>query len=78
MSSPPYNGRTLEMEVDTGATVSLAPESAVAALLSTNPLQPSNAVLKMYTGEQIPVKGIMSVDVHYGQQHHSGLKLLII
>ena len=50
--SPPYkvklevNGRPLEMEVD---TVSLAPESAVATLLSTTPLQPSNVVLKAYT-----------------------------
>ena len=46
----------------TGAAVSLAPESAVAVLLPTTPLQPSN-VLKTYTGKQIQVKGVMSVDV---------------
>ena len=83
-SSPPYkvklevNGHPLEMEVDTGAAVSLAPESAVAALLATTQLQPSNIVLKTYTGEQIPVKGVMSVEVRYGQQHHRELKLLIV
>ena len=83
-ASPPYkvklevNGHPLEMEVDTGAAVSLAPESAVATLLSTTQLQSSNIVLRTYTGEQIPVKGVMSVDVRYGQQHHRGLKLLIV
>ncbi len=83
-ASPPYkvklevNGHPLEMEVDTGAAVSLAPESAVATLLSTTQLQSSNIVLKTYTGEQIPVKGVMSVDVRYGQQHHRDLKLLIV
>ena len=66
------------MEVDTGAAVSLAPESAVATLLHTTQLQSSNIVLKTYTGEQIPVKGVMSVDVRYGQQHHRDLKLLIV
>ena len=49
-ASPPYkvklevNGHPLEMEVDTGAAVSLAPESAVATLLSTTQLQSSNIV----------------------------------
>ena len=50
-------GQPLNMEVDTGAAVSLAPESAVASLLSTHQLLPSSVVLKTYTGEQIPVKG---------------------
>ena len=72
------NGHPLEMEVDTGAAVSLALESAVATLLSTTQLQSSNTILKTYTGEQIPVKGVMSVDVCYGQQHHRDLKLLIV
>ena len=35
-------------------------------------------VLKIYTGEQIPVKGTLSIDVKYGQQHHKNLKLLVI
>ena len=83
-SSPPYrvelevNNHQITMEVDTGAAVSLAPESAVASLLSTSPLQPTNVVLKTYTGEQIPLKGTLSVDVKYGQQHHKNLKLLVV
>ena len=83
-SSPPYmvklevNEHPLAMEVDTGAAVSLASESAVATLLPTVQLQHTNVVLKTYTGEPIPVKGILSVDVRYGQQSHKGLKLLIV
>ena len=83
-SSPPYrvelqvNDQPLTMEVDTGAACSLVPESAVATLLTSAELQPTNVVLKTYTGEQIPVKGVLSVTVKYGQQSHRNLKLLVI
>ena len=83
-ASSPYsvqlqvNGHPLQMEVDTGAAVSLAPESAVSALLPSTELQPSTAILRTYTGEQIPVKGVLPVTVHYGQQTHRNLKLLVV
>ena len=83
-ASPPYqvqlqvNSQPLTMEVDTGAAVSLAPESDVAALLPSAELKPSSIILKTYTGEQIPVKGEMSVTVHYGQQTYANLKLLVV
>ena len=83
-STPPYkvelkvNGQPLLMEVDTGASVSLVPESAIPSLLPSTQLQPTNIVLKTYTGEQIPVKGTMSVEVEYGKQRHRGLKLLVV
>ena len=83
-SSRPYqvelqvNGQPLTMEVDTGATVSLAPESMLTSLLPTLRLQKSEAVLKTYTGSPIPVKGTVSVDVSYGQQHHPDLKSLVV
>ena len=51
------------MVVDTGAAVSLAPESAVGPLLPSTQLQQCNIALKTYTGE---VKGVMSVDIRYG------------
>lgn len=71
-------GHETTMDVDTEVAVSLAPESAVAAVLPSVQLQPTNIVLKTYTSEQNPVKGIMSVDVNYGKQHHQGLKLLMV
>ena len=72
------NNQSLTMEVDTGAAVALAPESAVAALLPSSELQPTNVVLKTYTGELIPVKGMLSVTVKYGQQTFRNLKLLVV
>ena len=48
------------------------------ALLPSVQVQPSNITLKTYTGETIPVKGTLSVDVNYGQQVYHGLKLLIV
>ena len=68
-SSPPYRvqlevlGKSLTMEVDTGAAVSLAPESVVSSLLSATPPLPSSVILKTYTGEQIHVKGSLTVEV---------------
>ena len=73
-SSPPYRvqlqvqGTPLTMEVDTGAAVSLAPESAVAPFLTSSKLLPSTVVLTTYTGERIQVKGTLQVNVEYGQQ----------
>ena len=83
-SSPPYrvelrvNDRPLCMEVDTGAAVSLAPESAVSSLLSPSALQSTDVVLKTYTGESIPVLGSLPVTVSYGRQTCTNLKLLVV
>ena len=83
-SMPPYRvqlevgGKPLTMEVDMGAAVSLAPESAVTSLFSTHQLLPSSVILKTYTGEQIPVKGALKVNVKYGQQQYTNLTLLVI
>ena len=81
-SAPPYrvefsvNGHPLSMEVDTGAAVSVAPESAITALLQTTNLEPTSVVLRTYTGEQIPVRGVLSVSVGYGGKTYPHLKLL--
>ncbi len=72
------NGHPLTMEVDTGAGVSLAPESMVASLLPSTQLQKTNTVLRSYTGQPIPVKGTISVTVGYGQHRYENLKLLVV
>ena len=83
-SAPPYrvefsvNGRPLSMEVDTGAAVSVAPESAITALLQTTNLEPTSVVLRTYTGEQIPVRGVLPVSVGYGGKTYPHLKLLVV
>ena len=84
-SPPPYlvelrvNGQPLTMEIDTGAGSSVAPESAVAALLPSNKLQPYTGLpLRTYTGEPIPIKGVLPVTVKYGQQSHHNLRLVVV
>ena len=72
------SGQPLTMEVDTGAGVSIASESVLASLPPSVKLQKTSVVLRTYTGEQIPVKGSICVDVVYGQQHHKNLKLLVV
>ena len=51
------NGHPLTMEVDTGAGVSLAPESMLTSILPTVELWKTDTVLKSYMGQKIPVKG---------------------
>jgi len=83
-SSCPYqvklhvNGHPLVMEVDTGAGVSIASESEVASLLTDAQLLPSSTVLKTYTGQSIPVKGRIVVNVDYGSKHYENLELLVV
>ena len=72
------NGHPLIMEVDTGAGVSIAPESVLASLLPSVELKKTNVVLKTYTGQPIPVKGSITVNVDYGQRHYKNLKLLVV
>ena len=59
------------MEVDTGATLSIISKSTYNRLWPREQaptLRPSRAQLRTYTGEQIEVKGCISVDVVYGNQ----------
>ena len=65
------NDAILQMEVDTGATLPIISESTYKKLWlqqAAPPLKPANAKLKMYTGEQISVKGKIEVDVTYQEQ----------
>ena len=65
------NGAPLLMEVDTGATLSVISKATYdrAWREELPPLAPSTARLRTYTGEEIPVKGEIEVDVcHRDQQ----------
>ena len=83
-SSSPYkvkihvNGEPLVMEVDTGSRVSPTTESDLTSLLPSIKLNQTNIVLKTYTGQKIPVKGSITVNVDYSEQNHKGLKLLVV
>ena len=71
------NKSKLEMEVDTGAALSVISKSTYDQMWSDEsapPLKPAAAKLKTYTGEQIRVVGAITVEVeHNHQQKRLGL-----
>ena len=70
----------LEMEIDTGASISLISQDTYTKLWSTQQrpeLKPSTQKLRTYTGEQLEVQGYLTVDVTYGDQRQT-LPLLVV
>lgn len=73
------NGKPLEMELDTGATVSVISEMEWHSLFeSTVQLEPyTGPVLRGYSGHQLDVAGQATVEVTYEQQQ-ANLPLVVI
>ena len=75
------NEAPLQMEVDTGASVSLISRDTYTKLWQTShaqrPLQSSIRKLRTYTGEELDVQGTLAVDVTYGSQQQT-LPLLVV
>ena len=65
------DGKPCDLEVDTGAAVSILSEKRVKSILPGAQLQQTNVSLRTYTSEKIPVKGKLQVQVQYGQQRKS-------
>ena len=70
---------SLQMEVDTGASVSLISEATFKKLWTdkTPKLGPTNVTLRSYSGEVIKVLGELNVTVEYGDQEMR-LSLLVV
>ena len=49
------DGKSLTMELDTGAAITIVSEKQYKGLFSHLPLKESQALLKTYSGEQLPV-----------------------
>ena len=65
------NNADLDMEVDTGASVSVISEDTYNRLWPEKQqpsLQESTIILRIYSREQMSVKGSMAVDVQYKDQ----------
>lgn len=62
------NGKEMEMELDTGAAVSLIPWELFKSTLSQLPLQPTDVMLKKYTGEPLAPEGVIEVQVKLNKQ----------
>ena len=73
-------GQALEMEVDTGASLSVISDGTYKNLVSENrapPLEKSGIVLRTYTGEEVKPEGACTVDVDYEGGKYS-LPLLVV
>ena len=64
------NGVKTQMELDTGATVSIISTQTKDKLFPQDKLTDSSLILTTYSGEQLVVAGLMFVNVKYGKQQH--------
>ena len=71
------NEQVTEMELDTGAAMSLISESTQKSLFPDITLRPTKVTLHTYTSEVVPVKGELDVHAKYEQQS-CYLSLLIV
>lgn len=63
--TPQVNDVSLEMELDTGAAVSVIPEEISNTKFPKVKIQPSDIVLKTYTGERIKPVSVAEVSLKY-------------
>ena len=70
-------GQPVQMEIDTGASLSLVSEGTQQELWPTAVLQKTSVQLKTYTGTPLKVLGVMNATVCYEQQTVT-LPLLVV
>lgn len=71
------DGKDIEMEIDTGAAVSIVSEQVFQSMFPEQPLDVASVKLKTYTGETMPVLGQFEVTVSYKQQREQ-LPLIVV
>ena len=71
------SGKALNMEVDTGAAVSIISKATYQKLFSQVPLKSASIRLRTYTGDPITVEGKMITQVKYGSQRKE-LSLIVV
>ena len=72
------NGKSLQMELDTGATVSIMSQQKFASLFPSTQIPRSKVTLQTYTGEPMKVLGEVPVQVTYQQQPTQDLQLVVV
>lgn len=71
-------GKLLEMEVDTGAVVTVIPKRLWMKSFKKIPLRPYKEGLNTYSGESLPILGVIKVDVVYKEQQVKQLPMVVI
>lgn len=62
------DGKTVDMELDTGASVTIIPKSIWTDVLASKPVERTDVKLRSYSGHEIPVIGEARVQVAYRDQ----------
>ena len=71
------DGKSLPLEIDSGASLTLVSERTLRDNLPDLKLSPSEISLRSYSGESIPVLGSVNVTVKYSNQEAS-LPLIVV
>ncbi|KAL1475658.1 hypothetical protein MTO96_037130 [Rhipicephalus appendiculatus] len=71
------NGILLQMELDTGASVSVVSEDTFRRKFQSARLEPSTVLLKSYSGKLTPVKGALAVSVRFGSHQCDDLLYVV-
>ena len=66
------------MELDTGAEVSVIPESVYKSMFGNKQLVKSSFQLKTYLGDSIPVAGEIEVEVKYQSQIAQAVRFVVV
>ena len=72
------DGKLLWLELDTGAEVSILPESTWKSNFPNKPFLKSTLKLKMYTGDAIPVMGEIELNIEYRKQRVSATRFVVV
>ena len=75
---PDSCGLEWQMELDTGATVSIMSQQKFASLFPSTQIPRSKVTLQTYTGEPMKVLGEVPVQVTYQQQPTQDLQLVVV
>ena len=78
MVEPMVNGRSLPMELDTGASVSIIWQDALTKFLPSTQPKPSDIILKTYSGEWLTVVREVDMSVEYGGHPRLILPLVVV
>ena len=70
-------GRDLELDVDTGASVTVLPHHVHSQYLKHVQLQKSKIALRSYSGQPLRVVSEATVPIRYGDQHTMGQMLVV-
>ena len=76
--TPKVNGVPIQMELDTGASISLISTHVWEQSLNKIPLETTGMVLKTFTRERLEIRGQVMVNVTYQGQETKQLPLLVV